>query len=155
MKLSKMIIMALFATTRAQTDYEKCEQSETLERYIKEVDDTADNGIKKTQYDAKLSRKYVKKDGVITNVIASETMELFEYKKGKPCKGSLLKSTLVFPPVSNWKYEDNVCYNSQEKPSRASPNLRYCFGSTENACCNYIEDQDIGGVYSSFAPSPC
>ena len=46
MKLSKMIIMALFATTRAQTDYEKCEQSETLERYIKEVDDTADNGIK-------------------------------------------------------------------------------------------------------------
>lgn len=37
----------------------------------------------------------------------------------------------------------------------ALPSLRYCYSTTQAACCNYIEDQTIGDRYSKFAPGPC
>jgi hypothetical protein len=50
---------------------------------------------------------------------------------------------------------DDTCWVSKLNKTKASPSLRNCYGVTEQACCNFVEDVSIGDTYSSFIPSPC
>jgi len=50
---------------------------------------------------------------------------------------------------------DDTCWVSKVNKTKASPSLRNCYGVTEQACCNFVEDASIGDTYSSFIPSPC
>ena len=52
-------------------DYNTCaDQSDSFKRYIKELDDEAENGIKETQYESNVIRTYKRdEDGKITDEI--------------------------------------------------------------------------------------
>lgn len=54
----------------------------------------------------------------------------------------------------NWNLEKE-CWVSGREPNIASPSLRNCYSTTDQACCNYIEDDSVGGQFTSFIPSPC
>ena len=54
-----------------------------------------------------------------------------------------------------WDIDNSVCYVSNKKKNKASPSLRSCYTTTDQACCNFVEDEAIGGVFGSFIPGPC
>lgn len=48
-----------------------------------------------------------------------------------------------------------TCWITNEPSKTASPSLRNCYGSTSDACCNFVEDAMIADQLTSFVPSPC
>ena len=67
---------------------------------------------------------------------------------------SLSGSTQIPISVATW-IKDDVCWVSRAPKDQAQPSLRNCYTATESACCNYVEDQLIGGDYQSMIPEPC
>lgn len=43
--------------------------------------------------------------------------------------------------LRDWDPSANICYVSRMEKKRASPSLRNCYTTTDNACCNFIEDE--------------
>ena len=48
-----------------------------------------------------------------------------------------------------------MCYLTNEPDMKATPSLRNCHSTTENACCNWMHDDSIGGQFGDFIPGPC
>ena len=64
-------------------------------------------------------------------------------------------SIVVTSDVQEWKNDENTCWLNNEPPQKVSPSLRNCHSTTDNSCCNWMHDEEIGGEYSSFIPEPC
>ena len=68
----------------------------------------------------------------------------------------------VIPPDTvSWnkptaqKDQKDVCWVSREPFKKAQPSLRACYSYTDQACCNYVQDESIAGTFSDFLPDPC
>jgi len=46
--------------------------------------------------------------------------------------------------VKAWKIEDGMCWVSKQPKQKAMPSLRSCYTTTDQACCNFVEDEQIG-----------
>ena len=57
--------------------------------------------------------------------------------------------------VQTWDLENDICWVSQQPKQRAQPSLRTCYITTEQSCCNFVVDDQIGAYFSSFLPGPC
>jgi hypothetical protein len=41
------------------------------------------------------------------------------------------------------------------EPNKASPSLRSCYAVTDEACCNFVQDNGITGKLDTIIPSAC
>ena len=57
--------------------------------------------------------------------------------------------------VMEWDNDQAMCWVSKEAKKKAMPSLRSCYMTTDQACCNFVEDESIGSQYGSLIPSPC
>jgi hypothetical protein len=46
--------------------------------------------------------------------------------------------------VKDWKASEGMCWVSKEPKKKAMPSLRSCYTTTDQACCKYVEDEQIG-----------
>ena len=53
------------------------------------------------------------------------------------------------------KDKKDICWVSREPFKKASPSLRACYSYTDQACCNYVQDESIASRFSDFLPDPC
>lgn len=83
---------------------------------------------------------------------ASYPYGAFKYYSSKDRKNYFSE---ISEEVKEWNIDDGICWVSKTEKVRASPSLRNCYTTTDNACCNYVEDKMIGDDFSLFIPGPC
>jgi len=54
-----------------------------------------------------------------------------------------------------WDLDKGVCWLTKRPKWEAKPSLRSCYATSTNACCNFIQDSNIGDQFGSLVPSSC
>lgn len=58
-------------------------------------------------------------------------------------------------PTTGKSNKKDLCWVSREPFKKAAPSLRACYSYTDQACCNYVQDESIASRFSDFLPDPC
>lgn len=72
----------------------------------------------------------------------------------KPQYANKCYEYMIPKPIIDWD-QSSTCYVSRQGPNRADPSLRTCYAQTDSACCNYVQDEEIGGRLANVVPGPC
>jgi len=56
----------------------------------------------------------------------------------------IVGKSIISSELTAWKNDENMCYLTNEPDMKATPSLRNCHSTTENACCNWMHDDSIG-----------
>jgi hypothetical protein len=79
---------------------------------------------------------------------------LEDYEGDKKGEFDLSQDIKDWDSQGDWT-DSSVCWLTKRKKWKANPSLRTCYSTSDNACCNFKQDENIGGRISDFLPDAC
>ena len=85
----------------------------------------------------------------------TQSIKLCALEGGSELATSGVTESIISTKTQDWRDEEQMCWLTNEPNEKASPSLRNCHSTTDNACCNWMHDDAIGSHFQGFVPAPC